>query len=99
MALQKKDKVLITKEAIQYLRISRPTFLEYIYQKKIRAVKAGKGWKVLLSELNRFRRGESDTGPTPRKRKRRKGIGERKARGRGRKRRGSLWSRKSSPAA
>jgi excisionase family DNA binding protein len=50
--------VLTTHEACQYLRISRPTYLKYIYEGKIRAKKVGKGWKVLKSELDRFLRGE-----------------------------------------
>ena len=50
--------VLTTCEACQYLRISRPTYLKYIYEGKIRAKKVGKGWKVLKSELDRFLRGE-----------------------------------------
>jgi excisionase family DNA binding protein len=50
--------VLTTREACQYLRISRPTYLKYIYEGKIRAKKVGKGWKVLKSELDRFLRGE-----------------------------------------
>jgi excisionase family DNA binding protein len=50
--------VLTTREACQYLRISRPTYLKYIYERKIRAKKVGKGWKVLKSELDRFLRGE-----------------------------------------
>ncbi len=50
--------VLTTREACQYLRISRPTYLKYVYEGKIRAKKVGKGWKVLRSELERFLRGE-----------------------------------------
>jgi len=50
--------VLTTREACQYLRISRPTYLKYVYEGKIRAKKVGKGWKVLRSELDRFLRGE-----------------------------------------
>ena len=49
-----KDSVLTTKEAIQYLRISKPTYLRYIHLGKIHAVKAGHGWRVHLSELYRF---------------------------------------------
>lgn len=52
--------VLTTQEACHYLRISRPTYLKYIYMGKIRGAKAGKGWKVLKSELDRFLRGESN---------------------------------------
>jgi excisionase family DNA binding protein len=50
--------VMTTQEACQYLRISRPTFLKYLYGGKIRGAKAGKGWKVLRSELDRFLKGE-----------------------------------------
>jgi excisionase family DNA binding protein len=51
------DTVLTTQEACLYLRISRPTFLKYLYLGKIRGTKAGKGWKVLKSELDRFLKG------------------------------------------
>jgi excisionase family DNA binding protein len=43
-----------TREACDYLRISRPTFLKLIAAGKIRAQKIGKGWKVLDTELQRF---------------------------------------------
>ena len=56
--MAEKDTVLKTEEAIAYLKISKPTFLKYIYIGRIRATKAGKGWRVLQSELNRFLRGE-----------------------------------------
>jgi excisionase family DNA binding protein len=58
MPLIKKDTVLTTKQAIKYLKISKPTFLKYCREGKIKAIKAGKGWKVLQSELDRFLRGE-----------------------------------------
>jgi len=58
MPLAERDAVLTTDEAIQYLKISKPTFLKYIRIGRIRAIKAGKGWRVLQSELNRFLRGE-----------------------------------------
>jgi len=48
------DSVLTSDEAIQYLRISKPTFLKYVRLGKIKAIKAGKGWRVLHSELYRF---------------------------------------------
>ncbi len=60
MPLTEKDIVLTTEEAIEYLKISKPTFLKYIRLGKIRAIKAGKGWRILLSELNRFLKGELD---------------------------------------
>jgi excisionase family DNA binding protein len=58
MSLLEKDVVLTTEEAIEYLKISKPTFLKYIRLGKIKAIKAGKGWRILLSELNRFLKGD-----------------------------------------
>jgi len=58
MSLMEKDLVLTTEEAIEYLKISKPTFLKYIHLGRIKAIKAGKGWRVLQSELIRFLRGE-----------------------------------------
>ena len=53
-ALMDKDIVLTTQEAIQYLKISKPTYLRYIRIGRIRAVKAGNGWRVHQMELYRF---------------------------------------------
>jgi excisionase family DNA binding protein len=58
MSLMEKDVVLTTDEAIEYLKISRPTFLKYIRLGRIKATKAGNGWRVLRSELYRFLGGE-----------------------------------------
>lgn len=58
MSLMEKDLVLTTEEAMGYLKISKPTFLKYIRLGRIKAIKAGKGWRILLSELNRFLKGE-----------------------------------------
>ena len=58
MSLMEKDAVLTTDEAIEYLKISKPTFLKYIRLGRIKAIKAGKGWRILQSELYRFLRGE-----------------------------------------
>jgi excisionase family DNA binding protein len=58
MLTEKQDIVLTTQEACNYLRISRPTYLKYLYIGRIKGAKAGKGWKVLQSELDRFLRGE-----------------------------------------
>jgi len=55
------DLVLTTEEAIEYLKISKPTFLKYIRLGRIRAIKAGKGWRILQSELYRFLRGEIES--------------------------------------
>ena len=57
VSLMERDSVLTTDEVIEYLKISRPTFLKYIRLGRIRAIKAGKGWRVLQSELSRFLRG------------------------------------------
>jgi len=59
MTVMEKDQVLTTGDAIEYLKISKPTFLKYIRLGRIRAIKAGKGWRVLHSELNRFLKGET----------------------------------------
>jgi len=52
--IQDKDVVLTTEEAIQYLKISKPTYLKYIRLGRIRAVRARSGWRVHQSELYRF---------------------------------------------
>ena len=60
MPLMEKDLVLTTDQAIEYLKISKPTFLKYIRLGRIKAIKAGKGWRILQSELYRFLRGEEN---------------------------------------
>ena len=62
MALMETDSVLTTDDAIEYLKISKPTFLKYVRHGRIRAVKAGKGWRVLQSELYRFLKGKTEIG-------------------------------------
>jgi excisionase family DNA binding protein len=62
MSVMESDLVLTTDEAIEYLRISKPTFLKYIRVGRIRAIKAGKGWRVLQSELYKFLKGKTDNG-------------------------------------
>jgi excisionase family DNA binding protein len=54
MSLMDKDVVLTTREATQYLKISKPTYLKYIHIGRIKAIKAGSGWRVHQSELYRF---------------------------------------------
>ncbi len=58
MLKEREDSVLTTQEACHYLRISRPTYLKYLYGGRIKGAKVGKGWKVLKSELDRFLKGE-----------------------------------------
>jgi len=54
MVSAEKHVILTTKEACEYLKVTKPTLLKYIHLRKIRAAKAGKGWRIALSELNRF---------------------------------------------
>ncbi len=54
MLNEKEDTILISQEACDYLRISRPTYLKYLHRGRIKATKVGKGWRVLKSELDRF---------------------------------------------
>jgi len=61
MSLTERDTVLTTEEAMEYLRISKPTFLKYIRLGRIRAIKAGKGWRILQSELYRFLKGDMES--------------------------------------
>jgi excisionase family DNA binding protein len=62
MLNEKEGTVLITKEACDYLRISRPTYVKYLVTGRIKGTKAGKGWKVLKSELDRFLTGGNGKG-------------------------------------
>jgi excisionase family DNA binding protein len=50
--------VYSTKEACEYLKISRPTYLKYIAEGRIKAIKVGRGWRTLKTELDRFVRGD-----------------------------------------
>ena len=59
MQNEREDAVLITQEACDYLRISRPTFVKYLHAGRIKGTKAGKGWRVLKSELERFLKGDN----------------------------------------
>ena len=56
-----KNTVMITREACGYLRISRPTYVKYLRLGRIKATKAGKGWRVLKTELDRFLKGDEES--------------------------------------
>ena len=56
-----KDTVLITREACDYLRISRPTYTKYLQMGRIKGTRAGKGWRVLKTELDRFLKGANES--------------------------------------
>jgi excisionase family DNA binding protein len=55
------DTVLITREACDYLRISRPTYVKYLHMGRIKGTRAGKGWRVLKTELDRFLKGANES--------------------------------------
>ena len=60
MQNEKEEKaVLITQEACEYLRISRPTYVKCLITGRIKGTKVGKGWRVLKSELDQFLKGHS----------------------------------------
>lgn len=46
--------VLTTHEAAQYLKISKPTLLSHIHQRKVKDKKVGRSWRILQSEIYRF---------------------------------------------
>ena len=58
MSTMKEDTVLTTDEAIQYLKVSKPTLLKHVRLGKIKAIKMGRSWRFLQSELYRFLKGE-----------------------------------------
>jgi excisionase family DNA binding protein len=57
MSKMKDDSVLTTDEAIQYLKISKPTLLKCVRLGKINATKVGREWRFLQSELYQFLKG------------------------------------------
>ena len=60
MSAMKDDNVLTTDEAAKYLKVSKSTLLNHINQRKIKAKKVGRSWRVLQSELYRFLNEEED---------------------------------------
>ncbi len=52
------DEVLNTKETIEYLRISKKTLYKIIAEGRIKTTKAGRDYRFLKSELDKFLRGE-----------------------------------------
>jgi excisionase family DNA binding protein len=57
MSKMKIDIVLTTSEAMQYLKISKPTLLKCVRLGKINATKVGREWRFLQSELYQFLKG------------------------------------------
>jgi excisionase family DNA binding protein len=58
----KNDGVLTTDEAMQYLKISKPTLLKCVRLGKINATKVGREWRFLQSELYQFLKGTKGKG-------------------------------------
>jgi len=54
------DEVLTTKEATAYIKLSRQTLIKLTLEGKIRAKKAGRQYRFLKSELDKFLLGEYD---------------------------------------
>lgn len=54
------NEVLTTKEATAYIKLSRQTLLKLTNEGKIRASKAGRQYRFLKSELDKFLRGETE---------------------------------------
>ena len=54
------QEVLTTTEATEYLRITKKTIYKLISEGKIKANKAGRDYRFLKSELDKFLRGESN---------------------------------------
>lgn len=57
MAQNSLKEVMTTNEVMAYLRITRKTLLKLIKEGKIKAVKVGKDYRYLKTELERFMRG------------------------------------------
>jgi excisionase family DNA binding protein len=57
MSAMRDDLVLTTDEAMQYLKISKPTLLKHVRHGKIKAIKVGRSWRFLQSELYSFLQG------------------------------------------
>jgi len=57
MSKIKNDSVLTTDEAMQYLKISKPTLFKCLRLGKIKATKVGREWRFLQSELYQFLKG------------------------------------------
>ncbi len=52
------QEVLTTKEAMEYLRITRPTILKLIHEGKLKAFKTGQSYRILRKNLEEFTKGK-----------------------------------------
>jgi excisionase family DNA binding protein len=54
------QEILTTKEAMEYLRITRPTFFKLIKEGKLKASKVGHNYRIRKIDLDNFLEGETD---------------------------------------
>ena len=58
--MSKDSQVLTTKQACEYLQITKLTLYKLIKEKKVRCNKLGKNYRFLKSDLENLVRGEGD---------------------------------------
>ena len=58
--MSKDSQVLTTKQACEYLQITKLTLYKLIKEKKVRCNKLGKNYRFLKSDLEQLVRGEGD---------------------------------------
>ena len=58
--MSKDRQVLTTKQACDYLQITKLTLYKLIKEKKVRCNKLGKNYRFLKSDLDKLVRGEGD---------------------------------------
>ncbi len=54
------EKLLTTREALEILRITKPTLLRLIKNGELKATKIGHNYRILSDDLDRFVRGETE---------------------------------------
>ena len=54
-----KDEIMTLTELQKYLRITKPTAIKILKEKKISANKVGGQWRILKSEVYKYLRGEN----------------------------------------
>ncbi len=55
-----KQQLLTTNEAIEILRITRPTLLKFIKDGRLKATKIGHNYRILKNDLDKFIRNETE---------------------------------------
>jgi len=56
----KKQNVLTTTEAMEYLRTTRVTILKMVHEGRLKANKVGREYRFLQDELDKYLRGETE---------------------------------------